>query len=362
MAYSTIDKPSKYFNTVTYTGDGTTPRTLTGVGFKPDFSWTKRRDSGQGNTNHNLYNNVVGAGNNSELASNTTGAEGASGGSEYGYLSAFTSDGFTVADGTDATYKNIYTNNNGGTYCSWNWLGANTTVSNTSGSITSTVSANTTSGFSIVSYTGTGANATVGHGLGVVPKIIIIKNRIRSDGSWIVYSSVLGNTNCLGLNLTNSTITDSTVWNNTTPTSTVFTVGTNYQTNGSTNTMIAYCFTEVKGYSKFGSYVGNSSADGTFVYTGFKPAFIMIKNTNYGSGTDWFIFDNKRNTFNTVDKDLYANTSAVESTADRMDFLSNGFKLRHISIAMNNSSYTYIYMAFAENPFTSSKGIPCTAR
>jgi len=359
MAYTTINKPASYFNTVIYTGDGTTPRTLTGVGFKPDFSWTKRRDGGQGNTNHNLYNNVVGAGNNSELASNTTGVEGGSDANLYGYVSAFTSDGFTLTDGTDATYKNLYTNNSGGTYVAWNWLANNTSGStNTNGSITSTVAANTTAGFSIVSFTTTsGGNATIGHGLGSVPKMIIMKARDQTY-NWDIYHVSIGNANRLIFTTAASGAT--TCWGSTTPTSSVFTMNQSFY--GSGIPTIAYCFAEVKGYSKFGSYVGNSSADGTFVYTGFKPAFIMIKNTNYVSGTDWFMFDNKRNTFNTVDKDLYANTSGAEATADRMDFLSNGFKLRHSSIALNNSSYTYIYMAFAENPFVLTDGTPVTAR
>jgi hypothetical protein len=345
MPYSVVDKPSKYFNTLTYTATGT-GQVVAGNPYKPDFVWLKRRNLTGA---HYLYD--INRGAQASLQSNSTSAEATS----DGYLTSFNSDGWTLGSGN-------YTSPD--TIVGWNWLAANTTVSNTSGTITSTVSANTTAGFSIVSYTGTGANATVGHGLGVAPKIIIVKNRIRSDGSWIVYSSVLGNTNCLGLNLTNGNITDSTVWNNTSPTSTVFTVGTNYQINGSTNTMIAYCFAEIKGYSKFGSYTGNGSDDGTFVYTGFKPAFVLVKRTN--STGYWYLWDSARRTYNYNGLTLFPNDSSAESSYTPsnpvVDFLSNGFKLRGSYPETNASGGTIIYMAFAENPFVSSKGLPCTAR
>lgn len=367
----TIDKPSKYFNTLTWTGDGTNNKSVTGVGFRPEFAWTKRRDSAQGNTNHNIWDFVRGAGNNAELNSNGTGAEGASGASEYGYISALNSDGFTLTDGTDATYKNLYTNNNGGTYVSWNWLANGTGVSNTSGTITSTVSANTTSGFSIVSYTGNATISTVGHGLGVAPKMLITKNRDQGSGgwNWKVYHASLGNTKDLTLNATTQALSPSDYgqsvspfWNNTTPTSTVFTIGADGVINASGNKFIAYCFAEVKGFSKAGSYTGNGSSDGTFVYTGFKPAFVMFKQTN--SANDWIIEDNKRSTYNEIDARLFPNSSSAELSNGngKVDYLSNGFKLRHTNSNMNGSGDTYIYMAFSENPFTSSKGIPCTAR
>jgi len=362
MAYTTINKSSSYFNTVIYTGDGTTPRTLTGVGFKPDFSWIKRRDGGQGNTNHNLWNNISGAGNNAELSSNITGEEGGSSADLYGYISAFTSDGFTVADGTNATYKNLYTNNSGGTYVAWNWLANNTSgSSNTNGSITSTVAANTTAGFSIVSYTGTGATATVGHGLGSTPKMIIFKKRSGAD-NWVVYHVSVGNTAYLLLDQTSGSASSSGMFNNTSPTSSVFTVSTAGPNNGSGATFIAYCFAEIKGYSKFGSYTGNGSADGPFVYTGFKPSWVLLKDTTTG-GSGWEILDNKRNTYNVMGERLYPNSSDVGSTATLIDFLSNGFKLRTSTDTwINTSGNTYIYAAFAENPFVTSGGIPVTAR
>jgi hypothetical protein len=251
-------------------------------------------------------------------------------------------------------------NNNGTTFASWNWLANGAGVSNTDGSITSTVSANTTSGFSIVSYTGTGSNATVGHGLGVAPDMIITKVRANSGNNWAVFHKSLGAGNIIWLNLTNAVSADTSFWNNTTPTSSVFSIGTQGDTNRSANTIIAYCFAEVKGFSKFGSYTGNGSADGTFVYTGFKPAFVITKRTDAGDG--WIMFDNKRSPINIVDKNVQANSSAVEVTFGYLDFLSNGFKLRMTGASANGSGASYIYMAFAENPFVTSTSIPTTAR
>ncbi|NBP56861.1 hypothetical protein EBU71_10105 [bacterium] len=326
MPYSVVDKPSKYFNTLTWTGTGSSSgRSFTGVGFKPDLVWQKVRGTTYG---HWIADAIRGSG--KRLATNTTNAEESN--SIYGYLTTFDTDGFTtVAGSTDNTGWNETSQ----TYVSWNWLGANTTASNTSGTITSTVSANTTSGFSIVSYTGTGANATVGHGLGAVPKMYMVKCR-STTGDWRVY---------------------------TTPTSSVFSLGTNANGNSSGATYIAYCFAEVKGFSKFGSYTGNGSADGTFVYTGFKPAFVIFKLT---SGADsWVIKDNKRDSINQMSKRIFPDLSNAEDSGSggEMDFLSNGFKFRSGSTSLNNGSgSSYIYMAFAENPFVSSKGIPACAR
>ena len=344
MAYTTINKGSSYFNTVLYTGTGAS-NARTGVGFKPDLVWIKGRS---GATDHGLYDAVRGV--QKQLESNNTDTET----TEATGLTAFGSDGFTVG-------ALAQLNTSSATYVAWNWLGANTTVSNTSGSITSTVSANTTSGFSIVSYTGNGTGgATIGHGLGSTPKMMIVRNRTVGS-NWRIYHASLGNTQGMQFDTTAAS-TNIIFWNNTSPTSTLFTVGNGTTVNSSAVTYIAYCFAEVKGFSKFGSYVGNSSADGTFVYTGFKPAFVMVKNTNYVTGTDWFMLDNKRNTNNVENLYLSPNLSAAEATGVETDFLSNGFKLRHSSTAMNNSSYTYIYMAFADSPFVSSKGIPTTAR
>jgi hypothetical protein len=345
MAYSTIDKPSKYFNTVTYTGTGAT-LSITGVGFQPDWVWTKGRSVA---FSHYLFDSVRGTG--KRLISNSTSNEDVS---IFG-VSSFNSDGFTLGTDTGA-------NNSGSTFVSWNWLASNTTTSNTSGSITSTVSANTTSGFSIVSYTGNGTSgATIGHGLGVTPKMFIIKARGASV-NWRVYHSSIGNTAGLALNTTGGSDTNSGFFNNTSPTSTVFTVGDGSTVNTSSGTYIAYCFAEVKGYSKFGSYTGNGSTDGTFVYTGFKPAFIMLKSSSSGA-VGWITHDNKRIGFNPNNYYVEPNNSNAESAdTDKILLLSNGFKLISTSASWNSSGGTYIYMAFAENPFTSSKGIACTAR
>ena len=349
MPYSNIDKPSKYFNTVLYTGNGTNNRTITGVGFQPDFVWIKSRSL----TTWNATSDVI-RGANKTLFTNATDSEYTN--TAFGYTSAFTSDGFTLTTGSSG-FDNV--NNNGATYASWNWLASNTTgSSNTQGSITSTVSANTTSGFSIVSYTGTGATATIGHGLGVAPKMIIVKQR-SAVRDWVVGHSGIGWTKYLYLNSSQASATGN-FFNDTTPSSTVFNVVNDGGVNASGGTYIAYCFAEVKGFSKFGSYTGNGSTDGTFVYTGFKPAFVLFKSSS--AAYNWHIFDSKRNTYNVVTGDLVPNTSAAEDNGNNiLDFLSNGFKLR-IADAGWNDANTYIYAAFAENPFVSSKGIPTTAR
>jgi hypothetical protein len=345
MPYTTIDKGSSYFNTVTYTGTGAS-NARTGVGFKPDWVWIKGRS---GATDHGIYDAVRGV--QKQLESNTTTAET----TETTGLTAFGSDGFTVG-------ALAQLNTSSATYVAWNWLGANTTVSNTSGTITSTVSANTTSGFSIVTRTGTGSLGTVGHGLGVAPKMIITKKRSAVD-AWGVYHASLGATKFLILNTTASEGTSGAPFNNTEPTSSVFTVNTRAGFNGSGETFVDYCFAEVKGYSKFGSYTGNGSTDGTFVYTGFKPAFIMVKRTD--STYSWYIFDNKRSGYN-VDNDSLSPDLATEEfdgqTYAFIDLLSNGFKMRDTFAGRNGSGGTFIYMAFADSPFVSSKSIPTTAR
>jgi hypothetical protein len=346
MPYTVVDKGSKYFNTITYTGTGAS-NARTGVGFKPDWVWIKGRS---GATDHGLYDAVRGV--QKQLESNNTDTET----TEATGLTAFGSDGFTVG-------ALAQLNTSAATYVAWNWLGANTTVSNTSGTITSTVSANTTSGFSIVSYTGNGTGgATIGHGLGSTPKMMIVRNRTVGS-NWRIYHASLGNTQGMQFDTTAAS-TNVIFWNNTSPTSTLFTVGTGTTVNSSATTYIAYCFAEVKGFSKFGSYTGNGSADGTFVYTGFKPAFVMVKcsSSDQAGNAIWRMYDILRSPSNVVDKESNASGSDAEATAVRMDILSNGFKLRSTSTGSNASGATYIYMAFAENPFVSSKGIPCTAR
>ena len=345
MAYTTIDNPFKFFNTKLYTGTDTS-QSLTGVGFQPDWTWIKCRSNGNSNFPNILSDAVRGV--NKILRSDTTDTEV----SDYsqGYVSAFNSDGFTVTaqDGVSGI---------GRTYVAWNWLAGNSTSSNGDGSITSTVSANTTAGFSIVSYTGTGANATVGHGLGVKPDMIINKTRDSTAQMWSVYHSSLGATKHLGLDRTNAEDTGSAYYQDTEPTSSVFSVGSEAATNYSSAALIAYCFAEKKGYSKFGSYTGNGDADGTFVYTGFKPAWIMIKRTD-SAGYDWLTYDNKRQvSFNVIDDFLKPNLNDAETTGNAnqsLDFLSNGIKFRGNGASSNGSGATYIYMAFAEAPFVTS--------
>jgi hypothetical protein len=344
MAYTTIDKPDDYFNTVLYTGNGGT-QSITGVGFAPDWVWTKNRSTAD---SHELYDTVRGA--TKRLISHSTAAE-----NTETYFSSFDSDGFTLTG-------NGNSNGNGNNIVAWNWLANGAGVSNTAGSITSTVSANTTSGFSIVSWTASGSGTpTIGHGLGAVPSMIIMKPKSLGSSNWSVYHAALGNATTIRLNNSSADFS-SYFWNSTTPSSTVFTIGTDYDTNQSGATMIAYCFAEKQGYSKFGSYTGNGSADGTFVYTGFKPAFLIVKESS-SAGNNWQIGDNKRNGYNVIAPRLEASTSDSEYTnLSWVDFVSNGFKIRSSDGAFNTSGNTYIYMAFAENPFVTSTSIPTTAR
>jgi hypothetical protein len=274
-----------------------------------------------------------------------------------GGISSFDSDGFSLA-GNDTGF-----NASGDTYVSWNWLANNTSgSSNTAGTITSTVAANTTAGFSIATYTGNGVSgATVGHGLGVAPKLQMIKKR-NGTTDWAVVGSFspFGTQKRIAINGTTAMGTPADIYP-TLPTSTVFSPGDSGDTNGNGSTYIAYSFAEIKGYSKIGSYTGNGNADGTFVYTGFKPAFVLVKNTTT-AGTNWQIVDNKRVGYNGANHRLYPDDSAAESTTQTLDILSNGFKAITTNNLVNASSATYIYMAFAENPFVSSTSIPTTAR
>ena len=348
MAYTTIDKSDDYFNTVLYTGTGAT-QSITGVGFQPDWVWIKNRSR---TDYHSLYDVVRGVTN--EIYTNGTFVEY----SNANALTAFGSDGFTVGSANDVNF-------NGSNIVSWNWLANGAGVSNTDGTITSTVSANTTSGFSIVTWTGTGANATVGHGLGVVPKITIVKGR-DAVTNWIVGGSLIedvgGSTNNYILLNTESAIDTSVDLYASYNTDTIG-VKTDTNINGSGQGMVMYCFAEVKGYSKFGSYTGNGTEDdGTFVYLGFKPAWVLFKQTN--AANNWFIWDVKRDTFNTLALYLIPNSSGAEGGSGNtyMDYVSNGIKLRANNGAFNGSGDSYIYMAFAENPFVTSTSVPTTAR
>ncbi len=329
--------PSKHFNTVLYTGDGNSTHAITGVNFQPDLVWFKRRNAA---ASHVWIDAVRGT--SKRISSDQTGAESTS----STYLTAFNTDGFT-------TGNNAHTNANNDTYVAWNWKANGSGSANTNGSITSTVSANVDAGFSIVGYTGTGANATVGHGLSKAPEMVIAKN--RSDGSyWIVGADGLTDwAKYVPLNLTNAETNAPTQFNSTAPTSTVFSIGTNADVSGSGHNIIAYCFHSVDGYSKVGSYTGNGNADGTFVYTGFRPAYVMIKPSSRTG--NWMVANNKSSPSNVVDKVIFANDSAGEYTdpsADcKKDFFSNGFKIRTTDDNTNENNATYIYLAFAETPF-----------
>jgi len=341
MAYTTIDNPGLFFNTITYSGNGSNPRTLTGVGFQPDWVWQKNRTDSNG---HTLADAVRGA--NKTLSSDGTGAEVTD--KSDGHLDAFTSDGFTVGAGSSSDAR---VNDGSHTYVAWNWLAGGSTSSNSDGDITSTVSVNTIAGFSIVSYTGTGSNATVGHGLGVAPSLIINKCRSATQ-NWATYHAGIGATKAVFLDGTDAATTSSSYFNDTAPTSSVFTVGNSGDTNKSSQTHISYCFAEKQGYSKFSTYEGNGNADGTFVYTGFRPAFVITKRADTG-GDNWHILDNKRDIDNPAEQVLQTNDAGAEATTStsKIDFLSNGFKLRGTGASINTSGLTYIYIAFAEHPF-----------
>ena len=343
IGFGLTNQAGKYMNVVTFNGNGAS-NAITGVGFQPDFVWVKSRSNAY---SHNLHDVIRGP--SSYLVSNSTAAENTS----YTNICQFTSDGFTLSADNSANVA-------GTTDVGWSWRASNAAgVSNTAGTITSTVSANTTSGFSIVTYTGTGTNgATVGHGLGVAPDMIIVKRR-NSTGQWATYHTSIGNTGALRLNATSATITDVSFWNNTSPTSTVFTIGVDGDVNTNTGTYVAYCFDAVPGYSAFGSYTGNGSAtgDGPFVYLGFRPRYVLAKvASNQINATNWQIWDALRPTYNVASDYLFANASDAESnsapTYHAIDFLSNGFKLRCVdTYGFNQSGAVYIYAAFAESPF-----------
>ena len=329
----TISNGGKHMNAITYTGTGASV-SRTGVGFQPDLVWFKSRSVTE---NHQLFDSVRGV--QKSLYSNLTNAEATDPG-----VYSFDSDGFTA-------YNSAYT------YVAWNWNAGGSTVTNTSGSISAQVRANTTAGFSVVTYTGTGANATVGHGLGVTPTFMIFKSRTQSAIDWPTYHISTGNNGGCTLNETAAKTTNANWFNSTTPTSTVFSVGSASQTNGSTQSMLAYCFAAVAGYSAFGSYTGNGSTDGTFVYLGFRPRFIMFK-CSTSAGTPWVIVDTSRNPSNAASLKLAANNAEVENgaavgntTENLPDINSNGFKMRSVNTSTNGSGETIIYMAFAENPF-----------
>ena len=331
----TILQGNKYMDATLYTGNGSTQTITNAAGFKPDLVWQKSRSSGT--AWNNLIDSVRGVGN--RLFSNDTSAESFAANS----LTSFNSNGFSIGAATDW-------NTNASTNVAWQWqAGQGSSSSNTSGSITSTVSVNTSTGFSVVTYTGTSTAGTIGHGLGVAPKWIIVKPR-NATGSWMVYTSTTGAGNFVSLNSTAASAASTTKWNNTAPTSSVFSVGIDTTTNFLTTTYVAYCWAAISGYSVFGSYTGNGSTDGTFVYTGFKPKFVLVKSSS--TTDDWRMYDSVRPGYNVIGGTLLADTAGTETTASEIDFTSNGFKLRVATTP--NAAQTYIYAAFASNPFKNS--------
>jgi hypothetical protein len=346
----TVVQGDDYFNTVLYTGTGAS-QSITGVGFQPDFVWVKNRGAAYV---HVLFDVVRGSsgGYFNKLVTSTTAGESLYAQGAFGAVTALNSDGFTV-DSSNSDWNQ--TNASGSTYVAWNWKANGAGVSNTDGTISSTVSANTDAGFSIVTYTGnSSSNQTVGHGLGVTPSLIIVKCRGAGNTNWVVWSNQFASLtdNLLLLNTTSGTITFSNYWGTSAPTSVVFgVVGGGYDNNQNGLSHVAYCFAEVEGFSKFGSYTGNGSTNGPFVYTGFRPAFVLIKPSS--AVDSWQIEDAARSPFNVVNDQLFPNVSDAEqvnAVTRQTDFLSNGFKLRETNAGVNGSGTTYIYMAFAENP------------
>ena len=344
MAFSTINKSSDYFNTVLYTGNATA-RSITGVGFQPDLLWIK---DGTNSNSHQLADAVRGA--TKVIVSDENYTET----TDSNRISAFDSDGFSIG-----TNNNV--NQSSANDVSWNWKANGSGSANTVGSVNSTVSVNATAGFSIVKFSAPSSGTfDVGHGLGVAPKCILMK-RLNVSQNWICYWNILGSNKFIQLNTTNPENTNADMWQNTHPTSALF--YSDVSQIGASGDYIAYCFSEISGYSKFGSYPGNGNADGAFIYTGFKPSLIIIKGTNTSYAENWFIFDNKRPGYNFNANLLNPNSATTETTtgANGIDILSNGFKMRSTDNGTNRSTDTYIYAAFGQ-PIISNSGVCATAR
>lgn len=351
-----IPNPKKHFDAYLYTGDSTNNRTLTVAQFDPDLAWFK----GRGGAWNNALNDRV-RGNDKLLSSNLTNAESAL----TGYMSFGSPGSNQVTISYNGSGGNTNEYNFNSTYVAWLWKANGAGVTNNRGSIVSTVSANPLAGFSIVTYTGTGANATVGHGLGTVPKMVIVKGRATNAGpgiNWLTWHQAIAATEALTLNTTNAKTTDATFWNSAVPTSSVISLGTNGNANYSGTPYVAYVFSEVPGFSRFGSYTGNGSTDGPFVYCGFRPRYVMVKRTDFAD--HWLVLDMARSTYNTMNDLILANSANAETTGGvvNTDYLSNGFKLRTTSTANNANGGTYIFAAFAEAPFGGYNISPANAR
>ena len=349
MAYTTVPKSTAFFEPEIYTGSGSS-KTISTLNFQSDFTWIKNRAT---TDMHSLFDAVRGA--TKRISTNILTPQA----TEAQDLTAFNTNGFTVGTSGAVNTNNV-------NYASWNWKANGQGSSNTDGTINSTyTSASATSGFSIVTYTGTAANATVGHGLGVAPKFIMVK-RLDNGSNWRCYHASIG-ANYNLIIAADGFQTTPTAWNNTAPTSSVFNLGTYNEVNGSGASQLAYCFAEVKGFSKFSSYIGNGNANGTFVYTGFKPALVITKNYADSGGAsnnggNWRMFDTKRLGYNVNNATLYPNLGNAEANETSLDLLSNGFKFRGTSADYNQNGSKYVYMAWAEEPFVSTNGQPATAR
>ena len=344
----TVTNGRKHFDVLTHAGNNTAGRSITGAQFQPDFAWVKNRSAAN---DHILVDSVRGV--TKALYSDATNAEATVAGS----VTAFNADGISL--GYDGS---AIVNQTGNNYVDWLWKAGGAAVTNTAGSITSQVSANTAAGFSIVTYTGTGANATVGHGLGVAPKMVIVKQRSAAGNNWVVYhANLTSNAYYLTLNTTNAQSNAVNFWNNTSPTSSAFSIGSVVDNNGAASTYVAYCFVEVAGFSKFGSYTGNGSSDGPFVFCGFRPRWVLCKSSS-AAATNWFVVDTARSPENVIDEWLLPNGSNAEQAQVVADVTANGFKIRNSLAEFNGSGSTYIYVAFAENPFGGSNVAPATAR
>ena len=348
MAYTTVDKSGSNFKAKLYTGNESAGKAITGVGFQPDFTWIKVRGTTDSNSMYDAVRGVT-----KEIKSDSTDAET----TQSTGLASFDSDGFTVGTRT-------LSNSNNQSIISWNWKANGAGSSNSDGSITSTVSANTAAGFSISQYTGAGSTSTVGHGLGVAPKVIMIKG-LSNSGAWQFYHEDIGNDKKLILNTT-AAEASSGYMNNTSPTSSVFTVVNDADVGSSGYTYVAYCFADKPGFSKAGLYKGSNNANGPFVYTGFKPAFIMIK--SIGLTRNWTNWDNARDIFNPHWNYIYPNLAQAgtniahgSSGSYAIDFVSNGFKVRNTDDKFNGANEQYIYLAFGQT-LVGSNNVPATAR
>ena len=348
MAYSTIDDPRLHFSVNIWAGNGNAGRALTGFGHQPDFVWIKNRTSGS--RSHILVDSVRGTG--KILSVDTTVAES----TENEDLSAFGSDGITVGNSGN-------TNSSGSTpIVGWSWKAGGSASNNTDGNKTISLSVNTTAGFSVGTYAGTGQDSTIGHGLGAVPDWLMIKNRSSGSRKWQLWHNGLTGTNkYLAIDRSDAELTDSASWDNTAHSNTVWNTYGSGEANQNGENFVCYAWTSIQGFSKFGSYTGNGNANGPFIYTGFKPAWIMTKQINGGSS--WIVHDNKRDPINTVTEYFTVEENDAAGTlANSFDLCSNGFKVRTSNGDRNSSGDSFAYWAFAESPLVNSEGIPNNAR